>query len=249
VDDEIAMTEIHRGPGALVLVIDADRQSALPTVGFLRLLGFDVVRFERDISALKALKAGEVQSPDVVIFDADGPKMQMPSACERLRDFSSAPIIVLSSSHSEADVVAALQNGADEYLAKPVSHAELAARLQAMLRRAGAQNGRRPADPLVAGDLYVSLSDHAVRRGGRKIDLSPIEFRLLSCLARDPGKLLSHRTLIARVWGPEYVECRHYLRLYIRYLREKLEDDPSNPKLVLSEWGMGYRLKLPGRSR
>lgn len=248
-DDFIAVTEMDRGPGALVLVIDSDRESALPTVGFLRLLGFDVVRFERDVSALKALKAGEVQSPDAIIFDADGPKMHVLSVCERLRHFSSAPIIVLSSSYSEANVVAALQNGADEYLAKPVSHAELAARLQAILRRTGVQNGRRPSDPLVAGDLYMSLSDHAVRKGDRRIDLSPIEFRLLRCLASDPGKLLSHRTLIARVWGPEYVECRHYLRLYIRYLREKLEDEPSNPKLILSEWGMGYRLKLPARPR
>ena len=241
--------ESQGGQGALVLLIDADKESAPLLSGFLRLVGFEVKYFERDIAALNALETSSVQPPDVIIIDPNAPGMSGLGVCQRLRSFSPAPIIVLSSSYSEANVVAALQSGADEYLAKPVSHAEMAARLHAVLRRTGSENGRHPSDPLCVGDLYISLSDHAVRKGSRKIDLSPIEFRLLRCLVREPGKLLSHRTLIARVWGPEYVESRHYLRLYIRYLREKLEDNPGDPKLILSEWGMGYRFQPPAPLR
>lgn len=152
-----------------------------------------------------------------------------------------------SSSYSEAAVVAALQNGADEYLAKPISGSELVARLRAILRRNDVGLERQETDSLSFGDLKISLAHHTVHMGGRKIDLSPIEFRLLACLARDAGKVLSHQALMARVWGAEYVESRHYLRLYIRYLREKLEDNPRNPQLILSEWGLGYRFQPPGR--
>jgi two-component system KDP operon response regulator KdpE len=168
------------------------------------------------------------------------------AVCHKLRDYTAAPIIILSSSYSEATVVAALQNGADEYLAKPISDSELVARLRAILRRNSPDLGRLAADSLIFDDLKISLAHHTVHKGGRKIDLSPTEFRLLACLAREPSRVLSHQALMARVWGAEYVESRHYLRLYIRYLREKLEDDPRNPRLILSEWGLGYRFQPPG---
>jgi two-component system KDP operon response regulator KdpE len=95
------------------------------------------------------------------------------------------------------------------------------------------------------GSLVLSAADHSVTRDGRRAYLSPIEFRLLATLASSPGKVLTHQTLMSRVWGAEYVDARHYLRVYVRYLREKLEDDPTNPQLILSEWGVGYRLQLP----
>jgi two-component system KDP operon response regulator KdpE len=95
------------------------------------------------------------------------------------------------------------------------------------------------------GNLLLSATDHSVVRDGKRIFLSPIEFRLLACLASAPGKVLTHQTLMSRVWGSEYVDSRHYLRVYIRYLREKIEDDPNHPRLIISEWGVGYRLQLP----
>jgi two-component system KDP operon response regulator KdpE len=232
----------------VVLVIDSDRDATSALRGFLRIAGFDVISFERDSRAVKALEDGEIEQPGAIIVDPSAPGMSGLVVCQTLRDISPAPIIVISTAYSETSVVAALQNGADEYLAKPVPHGEVAARLQAMLRRSSVENGRKPSDHIVAGDLHIFLADHSVQKGGRKIDLSPTEFRLLSCLAGAPGKLLSHRTLMARVWGAEYVESRHYLRLYIRYLREKLEDDPSHPRLILSEWGMGYRFQPPAPS-
>jgi DNA-binding response OmpR family regulator len=233
---------------AHVLLIDSDPKTRRAVRASLLLEGFKVDWFERESRALKALKSGAVESPDAVILDPTAPGIGGMAVCHKVRDYTDAPIIILSSYYSEASVVAALQNGADEYLAKPVPNEELAARLRAMLRRSNLKHGQKAPDPLIAGDLEISLTHHAVHKGGRKIGLSPIEFRLLACLAREPGRVLSHRTLMARVWGAEYVESRHYLRLYIRYLREKLEDDPSNPELILSEWGLGYRLQAPGCS-
>jgi len=229
----------------VVVVIGSDSETIPLLRGFLRLAGFEPVWFDRHDKALKAFESGELSPPDAIILDISSLHGDGLEACQKVRDYSSAPIVVvLSSGYSEANVVAALGSGADECLAKPIRNGELVARLHALLRRSQL-NGDRPADPLIVDDLEISLAHHVVRKRGCKVDLSPLEFRLLVCLAREPGTLLSHRTLMARVWGAEYVECRHYLRLYIRYLREKLEDDPSDPKLILSEWGMGYRLQAP----
>ena len=229
-----------------IFVLDTDRETHSLLRGYLALEGFEVVRFERLTTAVKALESGEVGPPDAVILDPAGRGIDGLAVCHKLRDYTAAPIIILSSSYSEATVVAALQNGADEYLVKPISGSELVARLRAILRRNGLDPGRQGTDPLILDDLKISLAQHTVSKGGRKIDLSPTEFRLLVCLAKEPGKVLSHQALMARVWGAEYVESRHYLRLYIRYLRGKLEDDPGNPRLILSEWGLGYRFQPPG---
>jgi two-component system KDP operon response regulator KdpE len=134
--------------------------------------------------------------------------------------------------------------GADDYLVTPIRPVELNARLRAVLRRtADIPVKRVQAETLVAGDLEVRLKEHKVYREGELIDLSPIEFRLLSVLVQETGRAVSHSKLIAHVWGPEYVDCRHYLRLYVKYLRTKLEHDPKNPRLILSEWGVGYRFE------
>lgn len=229
-----------------ILVLDADQETRALLRGCLTLEGFEVVSFERMTRAVKSLESGEVGPPDAIILDPDGRGIGGLAVCHKLRDYTAAPIIILSSSYSESTVVAALQNGADEYLLKPISGSELVARLRAILRRTNPDLGRQATDSLIFGALKISLANHTVHKDGRKIDLSPNEFRLLACLAREPGRVLSHQALMARVWGAEYVESRHYLRLYVRYLREKLEDDPSNPRLILSEWGLGYRFQPPG---
>lgn len=231
-----------------VLLIDSHPETRRTILAALLLEGFEVNCFGGESSALEALRSKGIGSPDAVILDPTAPGIGGIAACHRLRNYTDAPIIILSSSYSEANVVAALQNGADEYLAKPVSNDELAARLRAILRRSSQYEQQQATDALRFGSLEISLDHHSVRKSGRKIDLSPTEFRLLACLVREPGKVVSHRKLMAHVWGAEYVESRHYLRLYIRYVREKLEDDPSSPRLILSEWGLGYRFQPPERS-
>ena len=163
------------------------------------------------------------------------------AVCKQVRAAVDLPIVVLSPRGDEPTIAGALGLGIDEYWAEPIGDRELAARLDALLRRVRRYGG--PKEFLRAGDITLSPVDHTLERKGRKISLSPIEFRLFSCLASAPGTVFTHQTLMARVWGAEYVDSRHYLRLYVRYLREKLEDDPTSPRLIVSEWGVGYRFQ------
>jgi DNA-binding response OmpR family regulator len=161
--------------------------------------------------------------------------------CGSLRDKTTRPIVVLSENREELLITRALAAGIDEDLVLPIGERELAARIQAMLRRLDPPVG--DSETRRAGDLILSSSSLSVESSGRRILLSPMEFRLLSCLASAPGKVFTHEALMSRVWGAEYVDSRQYLHLYIRYLREKLEEDPGNPRLIINEWGIGYRLE------
>jgi DNA-binding response OmpR family regulator len=181
--------------------------------------------------------------PEVVLLAGPNDDDRLISACEAVRAETESPIVVLSELAGELAITRSLATGIDDYLVLPIGDRELAARIDALLRRL-----KRAAsfdETLRVGDLVLSPTEHSVVRGDRRIVLSPIEFRLLACLASAPGKVMTHQTLMSRVWGAEYVDSRHYLRVYVRYLREKLEDDPNHPQLILSEWGVGYRLHVP----
>ncbi len=180
---------------------------------------------------------------DLVLLSAPSDQRQLLEACESIRARTECPLMVLSGRGEELLLTRALGTGVDEYLVMPVGQRELTARIEAMLRWARRQVAL--SDTRQVGSLALSAADHSVTRDGRRTYLSPIEFRLLACLASAPGKVLTHQTLMLRAWGAEYVDSRHYLHLYIRYLREKLEEDPANPRMILSEWGVGYRLQLP----
>jgi len=183
-------------------------------------------------------------APDLVLISCVRPDFQALSLCSGLRQVSVVPVVVCSQSSRESDIVRVFEAGADDYLVTPIRPVELNARLRAVLRRTADTPVKRvQPETLIAGDVEVRLKEHKVYRGGLLVDLSPIEFRLLSVLVQETGRAVSHPKLIAHVWGPEYVDCRHYLRLYVKYLRSKLEDDPKNPRLILSEWGVGYRFE------
>ena len=184
--------------------------------------------------------------PDIVLLAAPSDIEQLVAACEAARSEIESPVVVLSELAGETAITRSLATGIDDYLVLPLGDRELVARIEAMLRRLH----RTPSsgDIRRIGDLVLSANDHSATRAGRRVVLSPIEFRLLACLASAPGKVLTHQTLMSRVWGAEYVDSRHYLRVYVRYLREKLEDDPNHPQLILSEWGVGYRLHVPSAS-
>ena len=182
----------------------------------------------------------EDMQPDLILLDPPMEKKPLLATCERLRAQTECPIVVLSDRSEEVVVAQVLAAGIDEYLVRPIGERELTARIGAMLRRLSWRELTQ------VGGLTISSADLSVERNGRKVFLSPIEFRLLACLTSAPGKVLTHQTLMARVWGAEYVDSRHYLRVYIRYLREKLEDAPSHPEMILSEWGIGYRFEPQG---
>jgi two-component system KDP operon response regulator KdpE len=186
----------------------------------------------------------EELTPDLVLISCTRPDFQALGICSGIRQVSGVPVVVCCQSSRESDIVRVFEAGADDYLVTPIRPVELNARLRAVLRRtADIPVKRVQPETLVVGDLEVRLKEHKVYREGELIDLSPIEFRLLSVLVQETGRAVSHSKLIAHVWGPEYVDCRHYLRLYVKYLRTKLEHDPKNPRLILSEWGVGYRFE------
>jgi two-component system KDP operon response regulator KdpE len=224
-----------KSPRLLLLYADADRALAVGQ----RIPASD---WELVIGPLTAVPYEWVRGLGVDLVMLSPPEHgDLLAICKQVRGAVELPIVVLSPRSDEPTIAGALGLGIDEYFAEPIGDRELAARLDALLRRVRRYGG--PKELLRLGDIALSSVDHTVQRKGRKISLSPIEFRLFSCLASAPGTVFTHQTLMARVWGVEYVDSRHYLRLYVRYLREKLEDDPTSPRLIVSEWGIGYRFQ------
>jgi two-component system KDP operon response regulator KdpE len=181
--------------------------------------------------------------PDLVLLDIMMPGMDGWEVCRRLRELSNVPIIMLTARSMKGDVVKGLEAGADDYVAKPFSAAELDARIQAVLRRSSSTGGHSSSRSSFYsnGHLSIDFDRRIVTVRGERVDLTPTEFKLLSCLVRNEGRVLPHRYLLTEVWGPEYADDVDYVKLYIRYLRLKIEDDPSDPAYILTEWGIGYR--------
>jgi len=198
------------------------------------------------VSAVTEAWLSELE-PELVLLVPPAEQEQALEQCRTVRERTDVPVVVLSERDDELLITRALAAGVDEYLVLPMGDRELLARIEALLRRM--QRSATLGDTRQVGGLVLSSADHSVEREGRRVFLSPIEFRLLACLASSPGKVMTHQTLMSRVWGAEYVDSRHYLRLYVRYLREKLEDDPTKPQLIVSEWGVGYKLQLPEPER
>lgn len=193
-------------------------------------------------TAREGLAQASGRNPDVILLDLGLPDLDGIELTRRVREWSRVPIIVISARGREQDKIAALDAGADDYLTKPFSMGELLARLRVALRRAATDEDGEPV--LVLGDLRVDLGARLVFRGEAEVHLTPIEYKLLSALVRHAGRVLTHRQLLRDVWGPNAVEHTHYVRVYMTQLRHKLEDDPSRPKVLLTEPGVGYRLKI-----
>lgn len=185
-----------------------------------------------------------VRKPDIVVLDLGLPDMDGVEVVKALREWTLLPIIILSARSTEQHKIEALDAGADDYLTKPFGIGELMARIRVALRHS-AINPERAADEVFAtGELKVDLLKRLVYVGEREVHLTPIEYRLLSILVKHAGKVLTHRQLLKDVWGPAFVENSHYLRIYMSQLRQKLETDPTQPKYLLTESGVGYRLKI-----
>ena len=179
--------------------------------------------------------------PDLVILDLGLPDGDGVAFLRDLRAWSQVPVIVLSARSEEADKIAALDAGADDYLTKPFGVGELMARVRVAMRRV-----QRPADPgsstITIGDVTVDLAERRVQRAGAAVHLTPIEYRLLGVLIANVGRVLTHRYLLREVWGPAYSDRTHYLRIYMGHLRQKLEADAAQPRHIVTETGVGYRL-------
>jgi two-component system KDP operon response regulator KdpE len=184
--------------------------------------------------------------PDVVVLDLALPDMEGVDVCRQLRTWTEVPIIVLSVRTDDADKVAALESGADDYLTKPFSSRELAARVRVALRHATRASGSLGgADRFEAGALVIEFQRRRVTVDGREVHLTPTEYELLKYLAVHAGKVVTHRNLLQAVWGPEYETEDHYLHVFVGQLRRKLEPVPSRPRYLVTEPGIGYRLRTP----
>jgi two-component system KDP operon response regulator KdpE len=226
-------TELH----AKVLIVEDDPDIRRFVRMALKAEGHEV--FEADGVQRGLIETG-TRRPDLVVLDLGLPDGEGVDYIHDMRTWSHAPVIVLSARSSEADKIAALDAGADDYLVKPFGAGELLARVRAQLRRQSQQTGS--GDSIIRfGEVCVDLGHRTVERAGQALRLTPIEYRLLTCLAGQPDRVLTHRQLLKAVWGPNHLDDTHYVRVHMANLRKKLEDDPSMPRHLVTESGIGYR--------
>ncbi|KAA3515840.1 response regulator [Agrobacterium rosae] len=223
---------------ARILVVDDEPQIRRFLRPALAAAGYDVIEAENGADALKAVATA---APDVVILDLGLPDMDGKDVIASLRGWSTIPIIILSARDREAEKIAALDLGADDYIEKPFHIGELTARIRTAMRHRA--NASKDVPSLVNADgLIIDIVHRVVSRSGKSIRLTPKEYDLLTLLAHHAGRVVTHRTLLTSVWGPAHEEDMHYLRVFIGQLRQKIERDPSQPIIVQTEPGVGYRL-------
>ena len=227
------------GAAARILVVDDEPQVLRSLSAALRAAGYEV---SGAATAAQALETAALHPPDAVVLDLLLPDGTGEEVSRRLREWTQVPIVVVSAVDEEEQKIAALDAGADDYVTKPYAVGELLARVRAAMRRAAAPAGEAPT--VAFGRVRVDLALREVRVDGEVVHLTPHEYGLLAELARSPGRVITHRALLSAVWGPEYADETHYLRVYMGNLRRKLEDDPSRPAHLVTETGVGYRLRV-----
>lgn len=222
-----------------VLLIEDEPQMRKFLRAALVAQGFELVEAE---NANEATMRATTEPPDIILLDLGLPDMDGIELTKRLREWTRTPIIVLSARGRESDKVEALDAGADDYVTKPFGVGELLARMRVALRHANA-GSVEPSQVITAFDLVIDLTKREVRLAGNEVKLTPLEYRLLTLLARNSGKVLTHRQILTEVWGPAYATQTHYLRVYTAQLRRKLEADPARPRILITEPGVGYRFR------
>ena len=235
------MTGDPGSTGSVVLVVEDEA----PIRRFLRAgLESQGYRFLESGNGKDAISQVAMQSPDLVLLDLGLPDIDGLEVVRRLREWSKVPIIVLSAREKEGDKIEALDAGADDYVTKPFSMGELLARIR-VARRRDLREDAGDTGTVECVELKIDFAHRRVTLAGMEVKLTPIEYRLLTALARRPGRVLTHEQLLREVWGPAQTSQRHYLRVYMAQLRQKVELDPARPKYLLTEPGVGYRLREP----
>jgi len=224
----------------LIIEDDADLVKALEL--YFSRAGYEVVTAGNGLEGLQQMYS---ERPDMVILDIAMPKMDGWEVCQRIRELSDVPIVILTARVQEDERVKGLKLGADDYVVKPFSLKELEARLEAVLRRA--QGTRRTKEGVLFAneELVIDADRLSVSRDGKRVELTPTELRLLLLLAENVGRVLTHRQILEKIWGAEYVDDSEYVKLFVYRLRRKIESDPENPRYILSERGIGYRFVNP----
>jgi len=224
---------------ATIIIIEDEAQIRRFLRTTLHSEGYRVIEAE---TGKQGLAEAATHKPDLVILDLGLPDMDGVEVVRELRGWSSVPVVILSARAQESDKISALDAGADDYLVKPFGVGELLARMRVALRHGSFAANGEEAGVFSVDELKVDMVHRKVMVGGTEVHLTPIEYRLLAVLVKHAGKVLTHRLLLNQVWGPNYVERAHYLRIYMGTLRHKLEKDPARPRFLLTEVGVGYRL-------
>jgi len=223
-----------------ILVVEDDREIRAMMQSSLSVEGFDV---QTAVSLSEARALLQHAPPDVIVLDLGLPDGDGVELVQQVRQQQTLPIIIVSARHQEAQKIRSLDAGADDYLVKPFSVGELLARIRVALRHRGTALAAAVTEHTL-DDLHVDLATRLVQRDGDTVHLTPTEFNLLARLVRSAGRVVTHRQLLTDVWGPEYTEHTHYLRLYMGQLRAKIERNPAEPRHLLTETGVGYRLAI-----
>jgi len=229
-----------REQGKTILVVDDEPRIIEAVAMNLELEGYGVSGASNGYEALKKLTK---EVPDLVVLDIMMPEMDGFETLRKIREVSTVPVVMLTVKGEETDKVKGLDLGADDYVTKPFSQKELVSRIKAVLRRVEMPSPVPKTEIRVDDYLSIDFSRHEIVVRGKEVHLRPTEYRLLYHLVSNAGKVLTHETLLRRVWGYEYREEDHYLWLYITYLRRKIEEDPKHPKYILGERGIGYRFR------
>lgn len=227
---------------ARVLVVDDDAVLNQMVQANMKLAGHEVFSALSGEAALRDLAS---INPDLVILDVMMPGMTGFEVCRRMRETTTVPVLFLTARGEEEDLVQGFDSGGDDYMRKPFSQRELEVRVRALLSRAQWSNEEHEAKVYVDDQLQIDLEEGTVKRANKVVHLTPTEFRVLRCLVRNRGKVLTHAELLVEAWGENYTDAIASLSLYVRYLREKIEKDPSNPEYIHTKWGIGYWFSPP----
>jgi two-component system KDP operon response regulator KdpE len=225
---------------ATILLIEDERQMRRFLRVTLQSEKYGVLEAE---TAADGLSQAAIRNPDIVLLDLGLPDMDGLEVIEKLREWSIVPVIVISAREQEGDKIKALDRGADDYLTKPFGAGELLARIRAALRHAAPKSQDQGEAVFIAEELRIDFLKRQVFCGSQEVHLTPIEYRLLTVLVRNAGRVMTHRQILKEVWGPPYVEQTHYLRVFMNQLRKKIEANSTRPRFLLNEPGIGYRFK------
>ena len=224
-----------------VLVIDDDIEFLEITQTWLQNAGYDVCVAEDGINGLRNLY---INRPNLILLDANMPKMDGWEVCRRVRDMCDIPVLMVTVNSQKSDLMRGFGIGVDDYITKPVHFPEVIARVRAALRRVNRTEEDDGPSSFYNDEVKVDWRSHQFYVLGEPVKLSPTEYRLLSCLIRNRGWIVTHDQLLEKVWGPNYICDKSFIKLYIRYLRKKIEKDPGHPKYILTERGVGYRFSV-----
>ncbi len=224
----------------VILIIEDEPQM----MRFLRVtLQSENYRLIEADTAASGISQAASRNPDIILLDLGLPDMDGLEVIEKIRAWSNTPVIIISAREQEGDKIKALDRGADDYLTKPFSVGELLARIRVALRHSALKGSNQAKTSFAVDDLMIDFVKRKVTIDDKEVHLTPIEYRLLTVLVRNAGKVMTHRQLLKEVWGPLYIEHTHYLRVFMNQLRKKIETDPARPHLLINEPGVGYRFK------